>query len=374
AGYFDNAAELKPLLHLWSLAVEEQFYIFWPLMLGLAWRRKWRFMTMFGVVAALSFLLNVGTIHSHRIAAFYSPATRFWELMLGAGLAYLRLYRPHVLVKRRNLQSVAGLALIVLGLVYIRADKAFPGWWALLPTVGAFFCISAGPTALLNRWLLGARPLVWIGLISYPLYLWHWPLLSFAQIVVGGTPSDGVRTGLMAAAVLLAWLTYRFVERPARKAHAPGVVRVLGVAVACLVVLGTLAWTGRLSGRLGDAYFDVVDQARKNWTYGPGMTPARLASGQTVYKIGTGKERVLLLGDSHTEQYGIRAVQLAKDPANALNSITFATAAGCPFVPGIFRDATPGCDEIRTAFLDHGLTDDVDTIVIGGCWNCYFID
>ena len=374
AGYFDNAADTKPLLHLWSLAVEEQFYILWPLMLGLAWHRKWRFLTMFGVVALLSFLLNVGTIHSHRIAAFYSPATRFWELMAGGGLAYLRLYRPQVLAKRRNLQSVAGFALIALGLIYIRADKAFPGWWALLPTLGAFFCISAGPSALLNRVLLGARPLVWVGLISYPLYLWHWPLLAFARIVEGGMPSESVRAVLMAAAMLLAWITYRFVERRARDPKTPNMARTLGAAVACLSVLGILAWTGRLAGRLDDSYFDTVEAARKNWVYGDSMRPARINSGQTVFRVGAGKERVLIMGDSHAEQYAVRAVQLAKDPAQPLNAITFATAPGCPFVPGIFRDATPGCDELRTAFIDYALSDAVDTIVIAGCWNCYFID
>jgi len=132
--------------------------------------------------------------------------------------------------------------------------------------------------------------------------------------------------------------------------------------------------TSRLTGRLGDSYFDTVEAARKNWVYGEGLTPAKLKSGQTVFRVGSGKERVLIMGDSHVEQYAVRAAQLAKDPAQQLNSITFATAPGCPFVPGIFRDATPGCDELRRAFIDYALTDDVDTIVIGGCWNCYFID
>ncbi|RYY63558.1 MAG: acyltransferase, partial [Comamonadaceae bacterium] len=111
AGYFDNAAETKPLLHLWSLAIEEQFYIFWPLLLGLAWKRRWRMLAVIGAVAAASFLLNVSTIHSHRTAAFYSPLSRFWELMAGGMLAYMRLHKPHLLVKQRNLQAIAGFVL-----------------------------------------------------------------------------------------------------------------------------------------------------------------------------------------------------------------------------------------------------------------------
>lgn len=374
AGYFDNAAETKPLLHLWSLAVEEQFYILWPLMLSLAWHRKWRFMSMFGVVGALSFLVNVATVHPHPTAAFYSPASRFWELMVGGMLAYLRLYRPHVLVKARHLQSITGLALIVLGLVFIRTDKAFPGWWALLPTLGAFFCISAGPAAFLNRLLLGSRPLVWVGLISYPLYLWHWPLLVFARIIQGGQPPRSVRASLMAIAMLLAWLTYRFVERKMRTPSMPNMARALGTVMAALAVAGALALTNQLTGRLDDSYFDTLEAARKNWTFGEGMRPARLKSGQTVFRAGSAKERVLIMGDSHAEQYAARAVRLAKDSAQHLNSITFATAPGCPMIPGVFRDATPGCDELRRAFIDHALSDDIDTVVIAGCWNCYFID
>ncbi|MGJ3703133.1 acyltransferase family protein [Variovorax sp. AFSI2.2] len=375
AGYFDNAAETKPLLHLWSLAIEEQFYIFWPVLLGLAWKRKWRVLAVVGAVAALSFLLNVSTIHSHRTAAFYSPLSRFWELMIGGMLAYMRLHRP--LPKPgwgRHAQSIAGLVLIGLGLAYIRGNKAFPGFWAILPTLGAFYCIAAGPTGVLNRYVLASRPMVWIGLISYPLYLWHWPLLVFARIVEGGLPSEALRAFLLATAVLLAWITYRFVERPARASSAPRMVRTLGAAVACLAVLGVFALTSRLTGRLDDSYFDTVEAARKNWVFGEGLTPAKLKSGQTVFRVGSGKERVLIMGDSHVQQYAIRAAQLAKDPAQQLNSITFATAPGCPFVPGIFRDATPGCDELRTAFIDYALTDDVDTVVIGGCWNCYFMD
>ncbi|RYZ08074.1 MAG: acyltransferase, partial [Comamonadaceae bacterium] len=143
AGYFDNAGETKPLLHLWSLAIEEQFYIVWPLVLGLAWRRKWPMLGVIGGLAFASFLLGVGTVHGHRTAAFYSPVPRFWELMLGGVLAYLRLHRPQRLSRGREAQALVGIVFLALGLLAIRGNKAFPGWWALLPTLGAFFCIAA---------------------------------------------------------------------------------------------------------------------------------------------------------------------------------------------------------------------------------------
>nr|WP_322745852.1 acyltransferase [Variovorax paradoxus] len=147
SGYFDTAAETKPLLHLWSLGIEEQFYIFWPLLLGLAWRKRWPMVRVVLAVAAVSFLINVTTVHPLPAASFYSPASRFWELMVGGILACMRLKPPAPNAWRSHVQSVLGVGLIVLGLVMIRSNKAFPGWWALLPTLGAVSCIAAGRTA-----------------------------------------------------------------------------------------------------------------------------------------------------------------------------------------------------------------------------------
>ncbi|MET0542419.1 MAG: acyltransferase, partial [Variovorax sp.] len=136
AGYFDTAAEVKPLQHLWSLAVEEQFYIFWPLLLGLVWRIKGPRGLMFWmtVAAGLSFLLNVGGVHRHADATFYSPLSRIWELAAGAMLALAAMRRTTEgrAVRGAQVRSVAGLVLLGLGLSLIQKDKAFPGWWAIL--------------------------------------------------------------------------------------------------------------------------------------------------------------------------------------------------------------------------------------------------
>jgi len=374
AGYFDNAAETKPLLHLWSLAIEEQFYIFWPLLLGLAWRRKWRVLAVVGAVAALSFLLNVGTIHSHRTAAFYSPLSRFWELMIGGMLAYMRLYRPPpVPGVRRHVQSIAGLVLIALGLVFIRGGKAFPGWWALLPTVGAFLCIAAGPTGVLNRWLLASRPMVWVGLISYPLYLWHWPLLVYARILEGESPSNGIRALALAISVLLAWLTYRFVERYVRKSESPAVMTGLVAAMAGFVLLGTLAAGQHYVGRHSDPYFKKTAAAAKDWTYPDGLSPVKV-DGEVLFQIGHGKRRVLVFGDSHVEQYGPRAVELAKLSPDTLDSLSFSTWGACPPIPNVVDEHNKLCAERRDGAMRIAVSDKVDAVIFGGCWNCYFSD
>lgn len=191
SGYFDNAAETKPLLHLWSLGVEEQFYIIWPLLLWLTWK-KLNLLSITVAVALISFTLNIVNVNGgHAEAAFYSPQTRFWELMAGSILAYLTLHKMQVLEKFKlrlysrigdhnpafapetrniifsNMQSMFGVVLIAIGVLVITKERHFPGWWALLPTLGALLIISAGAQAWFNRVILSSRVLVWFGLISF---------------------------------------------------------------------------------------------------------------------------------------------------------------------------------------------------------------
>ena len=259
SGYFDNAAETKPLLHLWSLGIEEQFYFIWPLLLWFAWKKRFNLLTIALLVATISFALNIFTVHNDSVAAFYSPQTRFWELMIGSILAYVMLYKHDAFAgvrqrldkwlcavtyshasgqsgdTLRNVQSLLGVALIAIGVMVIARDRQFPGWWALLPTLGAALIIAAGTHAWFNRTVLSSRVLVWFGLISYPLYLWHWPLLSFARLVEGGLPSRDVRMAAVAIAILLAWLTYKLIEQPIRF-NRHGKATTLTLAVLMLVI------------------------------------------------------------------------------------------------------------------------------------------
>lgn len=215
SGYFDNAAETKPLLHLWSLAIEEQFYIIWPLIVWALWRLKaWRWQVIF-TLAVASFAWNVYQSQRDLTHDFYSPLTRFWELLCGALLAY----RTVVLSASQKLvQTCAalGAALLVLAVVCIDADKRFPGAWALLPVMGAVLIICANDQAWVNRVVFANRFAVWMGTISYPLYLWHWPIFSYARIIEGGTPSVEFRLASLCAAFVLAWLTFKWVEKPIR--------------------------------------------------------------------------------------------------------------------------------------------------------------
>lgn len=231
SGYFDTAAETKPLLHLWSLGIEEQFYILWPVVLYTAWRRRWNFLLVTLLLAVGSFLLNLNGIRTQDDLAglYYSPQTRVWELLVGAMLAYVHLRAPNPLLRGRivprlisadtgplwfgHLRALAGVGMLAAGLLCISRDSLFPGWWALLPSLGTTLIISAGESAWVNRHILANRFLVGCGLISYPLYLWHWPLLSFARIMESHTPPTSVRMAAILVAVVLAWMTWRFAEK-----------------------------------------------------------------------------------------------------------------------------------------------------------------
>ncbi len=215
AGYFDHAAETKPLLHLWSLGIEEQFYIVWPCILFCFWRFKALRWPLVLLLTGSSFAWNIFQSQQDLTHDFYSPLTRFWELSAGACMA---LYLSHQTPRQSFKHGVSALSFLILAcaIFLIDSKKPFPGWWALLPVAGAMMVIYAGPTAWLNKVILSSRGMVWVGSISYPLYLWHWPALAFARIVEGATPSITIRLAVVMGAVLLAWGTFVWIEKPIR--------------------------------------------------------------------------------------------------------------------------------------------------------------
>jgi hypothetical protein len=230
-GYFDLAWS-RPLLHLWSLGVEEQFYLVWPaiIAIGLRWKRP--ALTVAAVLLA-SFAWNLWIASHADEANFYSPLSRAWQLACGAALVFLppgtftgtggRQAAAHAL-------SLVGMLLLTLTFFRLAPVEGYPGWTAVAPVAGAALLIAAGPAAWVNRFALSLRPAVAIGLISYPLYLWHWPLIALSSLLNLDQSPWTWRFGAVALSFPAAWLTYRFVEQPARRGGAKTVALLIGGA------------------------------------------------------------------------------------------------------------------------------------------------
>jgi peptidoglycan/LPS O-acetylase OafA/YrhL len=375
SGYFDKAANAKPLLHLWSLGIEEQFYIFWPLLLWFASKRHLSLLPLTAVVCAVSFALNIGTVGSDVVAAFYSPLTRTWELMLGAALAYATLHKSWVLVgtgqRHLALRSLSGIVLICAGMLTITTEQAFPGWLALLPTAGAALVISAGPHGWLNRVVLSNRVLVWFGLISYPLYLWHWPVLSFLRIVMVEPPSWGLRVVAVLLAVVLAWLTYSLVEKPIRfGGQGRRKAGIVAGAMVAVLTAGLLASDGVPQPKTHDPIIARIFEDTGEW--GASVYPFPYAT-ERFYEISGDKADVtFLFGDSHVWQYAPRVAELLGKSKSGANTAVFASGGGCFPVEGYFNNPyshLPQCIALRKAALAYIRQYKVKVVVVGGTWN-----
>jgi peptidoglycan/LPS O-acetylase OafA/YrhL len=244
-GYFDIDAKWKPLLHLWSLGIEEQFYLAWPLALWLT-PRRWRTALIVCTIAA-SFALNVALIGPRPEATFYLPFTRIWELIAGALLVGISV---RSVMLREIMLPVS--AMVIAAVVCFSYDNQtpFPGWAALGPVaVAAAGILSEG--SFYNRLVLANPILVFIGKISYPLYLWHWPLLVYGRIYPLRPLTAPEIVGLVLAAFVLAWLTYELIEKPFRFRKLLGVRTALsGMAASVALAAMVLVWPPRFPDQI----------------------------------------------------------------------------------------------------------------------------
>lgn len=248
--YFSTAAELKPLLHTWSLGVEEQFYIFYPLLLAAIWRfgRKWLPWILLAS-AIISLAIAQWAVIHRPTAAFYLLPTRTWELLLG-GLAAIYL-RDHPCARRQWISEtggLAGIALLLVSMVVFRRDAPTPGLLTLVPTMGAAFVVLFATSSTMAGRMLGARWLVTIGLISYSAYLWHQPLFVFARQAMPGKPGPLLMLSLTMASLALAYATWRLVEQPFRNRSLVGRKALVRSALASALVLAIFGAVGAGSG------------------------------------------------------------------------------------------------------------------------------
>jgi peptidoglycan/LPS O-acetylase OafA/YrhL len=368
SGYFDIESAKKPLLHLWSLGIEEQFYLAWPLILMLATRWRVRLLTVAGVIALASFVFNVVLIGHDPIATFYLPFTRAWELLAGAVLA-LTWTRIDQSETASNWRAAVGAALIVLAVAVLNVHRAFPGWWALLPIAGSTLLLSA-PASRVNRTLLSWPPMVWIGLISYPLYLWHWPLLVFPAIVKFEPLTLLDRELALLASAALAWGTYRFVELPLRFGGRRELKAVgLGAAMAVVALAGAVVAAGRgFEFRLPAeirAMADVPEETAQ-WRVSKCLIDL---SRQTAFAdecVERNRRPLLLLWGDSTAGAMMPGLFEAQRTRNF--GIAQLTASSCVPILDVDIAVTPGCRANNDRVLAMAIQLKPEIILLHGTW------
>lgn len=377
--YFDKNSLTKPLLQLWSLAVEEQFYLFWPLLLLALHSLKINYHLVLITIIIISFIASVWGGISTSKESFFLIQFRIWELAIGSLLALPALH----ISKSSVFQSVfcflsthgryIGLGFILLGLCLIKSDSWFPGFWALLPVVGAFLVIFGNPRPTIDKLFLTNRLLTWFGQISYPLYLWHWILLSLAFIIFPDEYTRSNRIILVVISIFVSWLTFKFIESFFRSPDYFTKKLIFLFAIAFIIFLTGLSvyCNNGYSSRPVAQHYATVDAATQDWQFPKGGDSLHI-NNESYIGTSSRTPEIAFIGDSHADQYAPRIFELYKQ-AKFKESI-FITLNGCPPIPNVIEIKHPKCSTF-TSKIDLILNSlpSIRTIVVAGCWNCYFL-
>jgi peptidoglycan/LPS O-acetylase OafA/YrhL len=389
--YFDATTEWNPLLHTWSLAVEEQFYILFPLFLVLIWRfgRSWR-LGLTAFIAVISLALSVWGTANAPTASFYMLPTRAWELLLGALVALwtpAESRQPAAGTHSRLASSAGGLlglALVLGSSLWFDKEMAFPGASALVPTVGAALLIHSGQNGLnpVAR-LLSLAPFTQIGKISYSLYLWHWPLLVFTdKYKPFGTLGALHKAAVIGVSCLLAYASWRWVEQPFRGRQSfidrPRLFRAAAACMGLTGIAGALAqinsgWTARFPG-LASVSFTPQDTAERRDEYSRAFatrrcfTMASTWAGERCYLSRHATSNALLWGDSFAASYAAGFFRNERFKFNVLQY----TAPSCPPIVGYDAASTPYCAPFNSRVAAIIKEYDISTVIMAADWSAYY--
>jgi peptidoglycan/LPS O-acetylase OafA/YrhL len=398
-GYFGADSSAKPLLHLWSLSIEEQFYLVWSVLLLAVFKLNNRllpFVILTILVASFAYCVVLTPINP--IGAFYLPWTRAWELAVGALLAYREVFFlrqwPYPSRLLADIGAGLGVALIVVGYLLLSEAEPFPGWRAAIPTAGCALVI-AHPRSFAGDVALGNRVAAFFGLISYPLYLWHWPLFAFAHTWPGVIPTSGVMFALTGVAVALAALTYRLIETPAtavfrRRPYAVALALVVGLALTGVV--GRITYDARgfpsrfpplvtrvfdydVNGAQGKRLIQCFYQ-RDDRTYSLAEERERAArvfeTNRCAVAEDPTKPTILIVGDSHAAHL---FAGLTEAFGGAANILTLSSVFCVPLVEHVEMDegvaGTPRCRAINDYVFERIRAIKPDVLLVAGYFAQY---
>jgi peptidoglycan/LPS O-acetylase OafA/YrhL len=348
AGYFDVVSDAKPLLHLWSLSVEEQFYLLWPALLIMFGRLRWRVGLIIALLIISSLVFTIYLATSSLDTLYFHPIARFWELLLGAALAcYHQRFGvnafPFKIDKAwmRHTLSVIGFSAIVWAFFRFNGQIPHPSMLTLIPLLGVALLIASGGSAIVGR-VLAMKPVVWIGLISYPLYLWHWPVLSYIRIMESGTPTKPLLLIGAGVAMVLAALTHHFIEKPLRKIRNVRYTLVsLSGAMAALFLASysVVAFDG-LPDRPSVAYVKAAElQMKREPATDKSCLGLFPADGAPLYcrQHNPGQKMIGIIGDSHAH---VLFPGIAEQAGHVGYGVLLLANSGCPPLSGAVTGKT----------------------------------
>lgn len=382
-GYFDPSMQENPFLYTWSLSVEEQFYIFFPLGIYLLLRYvKGGYKYGLVAIAVLSFIANIIVTAHNPQKAFYWPHTRAWQLMCGAILA-TGLVKTTSKQWLNNLLSIAGVLMILAGVILFREGIVYPGWNAVLPVVGACCIIYGAASGTVVNKLLASRPMVFVGKISYSLYMWHWPIWVFASFLVIGPLSLVQKAMLIAVTFIVSYTSYRLVEQPFRsKKAAANPFTIWGIAgSSVLLLLLALLFINNHDGisRAEKANYDAALNSKgdKIWKELHKLEAANKKDFTQLqpYRLGadTSAPTFLLWGDSHARALAPGVDVVARENGTAGYVLC---ASSCPPLLGLrFVDDIAGLqafNENSLLFIAHH--PEIKTIILCARWTSYYTD
>jgi peptidoglycan/LPS O-acetylase OafA/YrhL len=378
AGYFDAPAETKPLLHTWSLGVEEQFYLVVPLSMLFAYRfAPKRARLMFAAAAALSFAAAFAVSYRNTTFAFYLTPFRAWELALGALLSIKFISAPAT-ERRKNACGAVGM-LLLCGAIFLGSSSAPLLLMTSLASIGATLVIasSEGEVSTVGR-LLSLRPVVFIGLISYSLYLWHGPLIVFQRTdgLLAGSSGAMTKLALIAGSIAIAWLSWKFVEMPfRRKAKDTSTGMVFGVASATMTSVAALCGLVLVAGGAPFRFPERVVAIASYLAYDPSeafrsghcylATNRQQLDVETCMKLDGKRPNYLLVGDSHAAHLWF-GLSTAMPELNLMQ----ATASACrPAIERVSLLDSRACPKLmRFVFNDFLVNHRVDKVLLAASW------